>query len=224
MMPSQLAPVPASPRQRLLRAAKRLFAANGYEQTATSAIAREAGTSESQLMRYFGGKAGLLEALFDQASTDLNGRVKRVVAAPGTNRETILNVVQTIAAALARDPDLATLFLFEGRRLRGDASRARMANGFLMFSEVARGLVRKGQAAKELDASLDSAALTSSILGATEGMIRDRVMARAGGSRAFAEREIHRTLEAMLAGFAGSADHTRRAARRTAPRAARRRK
>jgi AcrR family transcriptional regulator len=224
MMPSHLAPVPTSPRQRLLRAAKRLFAANGYEQTATSAIAREAGTSESQLMRYFGGKAGLLDALFDQASTDLNGRVKRVIAAPATTRDAILSLLQTIAAALARDPDLATLFLFEGRRLRGDASRARMSNGFLMFSEVARGLVRKGQAAKELDASLDSAALTSSILGATEGMIRDRMMARASRGRAFAEREIHRTLAAMLTGFAGTADDSGRNPRKTTTRATKRRK
>jgi hypothetical protein len=93
-----------------------------------------------------------------------------------------------------------------------------------MFSEVARGLVRKGQAAKELDASLDSAALTSSILGATEGMIRDRMMARASRGRAFAEREIHRTLAAMLAGFAGTADDSGRNARRTTTRATKRRK
>ena len=35
-----------------------------------SAIAREAGTSESQLMRYFGGKVGLLQALFEKRLDD----------------------------------------------------------------------------------------------------------------------------------------------------------
>ena len=50
-------------RSRLLNAGKSLFARNGYEQTSTAAIAREAGSSESQLIRYFGGKAGLLEDL-----------------------------------------------------------------------------------------------------------------------------------------------------------------
>src|SRR5918999_2940128 len=87
----------ASSRDRLLEAAKRLFAAQGYEQTATSAIAREAGTSESQLMRYFGGKAGLLEALFDQAWTDLNERVKRVVEGNEDIHATLLNVFQAIS-------------------------------------------------------------------------------------------------------------------------------
>src|SRR5918994_117186 len=65
----------SSSRDRLLQAAKRLFAAQGYEQTATSAIARAAGTSESQLLRYFGGKVGLLHALFEAAWEDLNRRV-----------------------------------------------------------------------------------------------------------------------------------------------------
>jgi hypothetical protein len=41
--------LPESPPDRLLLAAKELFARNGYEQTSTAAIARRAGTSESQL-------------------------------------------------------------------------------------------------------------------------------------------------------------------------------
>ena len=39
-------------RSRLLAAGKTLFARHGYEQASTAAIAREAGTSESQLVRY----------------------------------------------------------------------------------------------------------------------------------------------------------------------------
>jgi len=51
-----------SSHDRILRAAKRLFAQNGYENTSTVAIARDAGTSESQLMKHFGSKQGLLVA------------------------------------------------------------------------------------------------------------------------------------------------------------------
>lgn len=190
-----------SSRSRLLQAAKRLFALQGYEQTATSAIAREAGTSESQLMRYFGGKVGLLEALFNEAWIDLNARVRKAMTEPLSYREGLIVMLQTIATAFARDPDMATLFLFEGRRLRGEEPRVRLSQGFVAFSDLARGLVRKGQAARELDATLDAAAMTSALMGACEAMIRDRVLARANNSRAFAEREIRRTLEAMLNGF-----------------------
>jgi len=223
-MPARPAVPQASSRDRLLQAAKRLFAAHGYEQTATSAIAREAGTSESQLMRYFGGKVGLLEALFDEAWQELNARVTKIVEQPGSPREAILNVLQAIAAALAKDPDLATLFLFEGRRLRGDSSRVRISSGLVTFSEIARGLVRRAQAANEIDPALDAAAITSAIMGATEALIRDRTMARSSGTRSFPEREIHRTLSAILAGFGSDTRLSRVETGAAKPRAARRTK
>lgn len=202
-MPSHLSETPtASSRERLLDAAKRLFAAHGYEQTATSAIAREAGTSESQLMRYFGGKVGLLEALFEDAWLSLNARVHRAVESAGTTRESLLAAIQTIVSALSRDPALATLAMFEGRRIRGDEARVRVSRGYGHFAETVRGLIRKSQAEREIDASFDANAVTSAVLGAMESMIRDRLLAKAGAARGFAEREIRHTLEAMLNGLA----------------------
>jgi AcrR family transcriptional regulator len=219
-MPSRPSVEPGSSRTRLLQAAKRLFALQGYEQTATSAIAREAGTSESQLMRYFGGKVGLLDALFNDAWGELNDRARETIAGMPSARDALLALLQTIASSLARDPDLATLFLFEGRRMRGEEPRVRVSEGFQAFAELTRGLVRKAQSARELDQNLDAAAITSALIGASEAMIRDRALARTGGGRTFAEREIRRTLEAMLAGFAGRASRTLRASRGVRARAA----
>src|SRR5438270_7150578 len=64
--PTGAASPAASSHDRILAAAKRLFAQRGYENTATVAIARLAGTSESQLMKHFGSKEGLLEAIFER--------------------------------------------------------------------------------------------------------------------------------------------------------------
>ena len=129
-MPShQQKSVSSSSRARLLAAAKRLFAAQGYEQSATSAIAREAGTSESQLMRYFGGKAGLLEALFDDAWEQLNARVAKTISAKTHRHDALIAAFEVVVSGLARDSDLATLFLFEGRRLRGDEPRVSLSRG-----------------------------------------------------------------------------------------------
>jgi AcrR family transcriptional regulator len=196
----------------MLRAAKRLFARDGYEQTATSAIAREAGTSESQLMRYFGGKVGLLQALFDVAWVDLEVKVKKALAAPATAREQILNVLDTVSAALGRDTELATLFLFEARRVRAGEPRVLMSKGFLSFTDLLRGIVRRGQASGEFARSLDANAMTSAMIGAAEAMIRDRLLARASGGRRFAQREIRRTIDSMLGGFTTGSARPRRAA------------
>jgi AcrR family transcriptional regulator len=200
-MPSRPTVDHGSSKSRLLQAAKRLFALQGYEQTATSAIAREAGTSESQLMRYFGGKVGLLDALFNEAWEQINERVGKFAHQAPSSRAAIVDVLQLIATTLARDPDLATLFLFEGRRMRGEEPRIRLPIGLRAFADLVKSLVRKAQSDRELDPRLDAAAITSALMGACEAMIRDRVLARAGGSRPFAEREIKRTLDAMLSGF-----------------------
>ena len=54
----------------ILTAASKLFAQKGYENTRTLDIAKEAGANEALIGRYFGGKAGLLEAvLHDQATS-----------------------------------------------------------------------------------------------------------------------------------------------------------
>jgi AcrR family transcriptional regulator len=220
-MPSRPLVEPGSSRTRLLQAAKRLFALQGYEQTATSAIAREAGTSESQLMRYFGGKVGLLDALFNDAWSELNEHVRATIADSRSPREALLDLLETITSSLARDPDLATLLLFEGRRMRGEEPRVRVSEGFQAFAELARGLVRKAQATRELDQRLDAGAVTSALIGACEAMIRDRVLARTSGGRAFAEREIRRTLEAMLSGLStGRSTRAAKTTRATRPRAA----
>jgi AcrR family transcriptional regulator len=202
-MPSHQYDTPAaSSRERLLEAAKRLFARHGYEQTATSTIAREAGTSESQLMRYFGGKVGLLDALFEDAWAHLNARVARAVKRSPTSRQRLLDAVQAIVGALARDQDLAILLMFEGRRRRGDEPRIRVARGSTQHAETIRACIQQGQATGEIDASLDANALTSALLGAAEAMIRDRLLSKAGARRSFAEREIRRTLDALLHGAA----------------------
>jgi hypothetical protein len=56
----------ASASDRILHAAKTLFAQAGFENTSTISIARLAQTSESQIIKHFGNKEGLLEAIFEE--------------------------------------------------------------------------------------------------------------------------------------------------------------
>ena len=154
-------------------------------------------------MRYFGGKIGLLEAIFEEAWIDLNQQIEDAIekGVSAGGRVTLLAVFDTLDAALARDSELAMLFLFEGRRLRGK-HRVRDATGFVKFGDTVRRLVRRAQTANEISPSLDAQALASSIIGAAEGMTRDRLIARLSGGRGISEREFHRTIDAMLGGFA----------------------
>ncbi len=189
-------------RTRLLNAARTLFARLGFEQTSTSAIAREASTSESQLVRYFGTKAGVLEAIFEEAWKPLNAKIHDMLADAGSGRAAVVGVLSAMLNAFDRDDQLATIFLFEGRRIRGD-SEVRLSHGFMEFSDVVLRLIKRGQKDGSFSPAFDAVALSAALIGAVEGMVRERLMARrAGHARPFGERQLHRIFDAMLDGFA----------------------
>lgn len=192
----------ASPRDRLLEAGKTLFAENGYEATSTSSIASMAGTSESQLMRYFGGKAGLLEEIFNSGWIQLNERIGTRVVAASTGREAILVILQSMWTAFHSDDELAKIFLFEGRRIRGAEHEVFISEGFVRFRELIHQLIRRGVADGSFRKDLPEAALVSALIGCAEGMIRDRLVAkRTGKLEAFSAEDIQIVVSAILEGL-----------------------
>lgn len=187
-----LEPGPAqNPRARLLAAGKALFARLGYEHTSTSAIAREAGTSESQLVRHFGGKAGLLEAIYNEAWTSLNEVIQRLAAAAPDSRVAVTGVLSAFLGTFRRDPALARVFLFEGRRRRGERHEITLSSGFREFAGMFRRLIQRGQQDGTFPKDVDHAALASAMMGAAEGMMRDWLLAKLAGEPVpFSERAI----------------------------------
>jgi AcrR family transcriptional regulator len=184
-------------RARILMTAKRLFAENGYEQTPTATIARQAGTSESQLVRYFEGKAGLLEAIFNESWRPLNEVISQIQQNAANGRQAILEVLSVLIEAFGRDPDIAFLFLFEGRRIRGQ--EITYSKGFRDFSELLVALIRRAQKEGAFHHRFNEAALASALMGAAEGMIRDRISAqRAGAPLAYTDKEIRRIFTSIL--------------------------
>jgi AcrR family transcriptional regulator len=192
-----------SSRERLLFAGRRLMAEAGYERITTAAIARQAGTSESQLVRYFGSKPGLLAAIFDEGWSPLNPRIARLVAAATTAREAMITVLATMISAFDRDPDLAKLFLFEGRRVRGDNAEVLVTQGFRDFARLVVSLIERGQKDGSFSSALKPQAITSALLGASEGMIRDRLMAAQQNQPSpFPESQIRAVFSALISGLA----------------------
>jgi TetR/AcrR family transcriptional regulator, fatty acid metabolism regulator protein len=190
-------------KSRLLNAGKTLFARNGYEQTSTAAIAREAGSSESQLIRYFGGKAGLLEAIFNESWKSLNDVVQEHIASAAHGRDAILKLLVMMIQAFSRDHDIAFLFLFEGRRTRGGSHEVILSQGFIKFMEVVNALIEKGRQDGSFRTDIQPNVLCSAMLGCAEGMIRDRVLAeRNNKPNPFDDADIYRTFTAMVNGLA----------------------
>lgn len=178
------------------------MAVEGYERITTAAIARDAGSSESQLIRYFGGKAGLLESVLNQGWADLNPEIARLIGASTNAHEATIATLAMVTDAFGKDPELAKLLLFESRRMRGDQAEIRLTQGFLDFAKQVVTLIEWGQKDGSFNPWLKSQAIASALLGACEGMIRDRLLA-AQQKRAtpFPEGQIRAVFIAVISGL-----------------------
>ncbi len=124
-----------SSRERILLAAKHLFARNGYENTSTVAIARDAGTSESQLMKHFGSKQGLLASILDRGWAAI---IQRVQAIEGDARlaDRLLAMLETIVIEMENDHELKELMTLEAHRVRKDSRDVLLSRGYRQFAEL----------------------------------------------------------------------------------------
>jgi len=170
-----------STHERILRVAKTLFANRGYEHTSTSAIARQAGTSESQLMKHFGSKAGLLEAIFTAGWTGITQQAQAAIADVSDPVKKLQAMSATVLSCLEGDPELKLLVLLEGRRIRKEGQMVALTEGFLRFVELADGILSEMSATGMLPPGLSPQAVRSALMGMIEGMLRDRFLAERVG-------------------------------------------
>jgi AcrR family transcriptional regulator len=179
-MSSQKPALELSSRDRIREAAKNLFARHGYEATSTSSICREAGTSESQLNKHFGGKQGVLSAIFEHAWDQINPSVRLAMESISAPREKFQMLLQMALNFLQKDRQLSTLFLLEGRRIR-DGKFVVLVPGFLEFVGIVDGVLKELAERRELAAEVHPQALRSAVMGAIEGMLRDQMLAASAG-------------------------------------------
>ncbi len=167
----------ASSHDRILASAKRLFASQGYEATSTMAIARLAGTSESQMMKHFGSKEGLLEAILDAGWQSMAGPLEALNSIPASSQR-LLGMLEVVLNTLNDDPELKELFLLEGRRIRREGRMVVLSPGYLHFVGMVDEVLHQMAAAGRLRPDVAPDAIRSAIMGMTEGMMRDQVLSR----------------------------------------------
>ena len=188
-----------SSRDRILQAGRELFAEEGYENTTTSAIARRAGTSESQLIKHFSSKEGLLEGIFDQAWQRMDLGVEHIRDGQAPALERLRRLVELMMAAMEGDRQLRTLMLLEGRRIRKHGRMVLMTRGFQQATAVLDGILRELQEAGMLRPGLHPQAVRSALMGAFEGLMRDQLLAeRAGYPAHYDGSELRAVFRTML--------------------------
>jgi hypothetical protein len=108
--------------------------------------------------------------------------------------------------ALNHDHDIAFLFLFEGRRMRGGSHEVSLSKGFVKFLQLVDALIERGRRDGSFRTDIDGKILCSAMLGCAEGMVRDRVLAeRNRQEHPFNDDAVLQTFTAMVNGLAPAA-------------------
>jgi AcrR family transcriptional regulator len=188
-----------SSHDRLREAAKDLFADHGYESTSTAAICRLAGTSQSQLIKHFTNKQGLLEAIFEHAWEQINPAVRLATENIASSRAKLRVLIDMVLGFLEKDRAIRTLFLLEGRRMRGDGQLIVLVPGFMEFIKMLDGILKELAAQGELVPSIHPQAFRSALMGAIEGMLRDHMLARSSRFPAsYSESDMRAMISSLL--------------------------
>lgn len=167
-----------SSEDRIREAAKRLFAERGYEGTSTAEICRLAGTSQSQLVKHFVDKQGLLDAVFEHAWEQINPTVRLATEALGDPRQKLKILTEILMNFLVKDRELRSVFLLEGRRMRGARHSVVLVPGYLDFVNLLDEILNELADQGGLRQGIQPAALRSGLVGAFEGLLRDQLLSR----------------------------------------------
>jgi AcrR family transcriptional regulator len=101
--------------QRIMRAAKQLFFAKGFANTPLRAIAKDAGTSESGVLRLYHSKSGLLRAVYASCWGDINSHIDQHMAVAaekdGDPRNLLLEVMRAVLEGYQADPAMNIFML-----------------------------------------------------------------------------------------------------------------
>lgn len=115
---------PNGTRERLLDAARAIFAEKGYQASTTREIAARAGVAELTLFRHFNSKQGLFEALLEL--TQPASVLEDLIVRPGARSplEELTELGRRLVDGIAQNGDLMRLLLWEARAQKELAERA----------------------------------------------------------------------------------------------------
>jgi AcrR family transcriptional regulator len=180
--------------RRILEAAVRVFAAQGYDASRVGDIAREAGVAYGLVYHYYDSKEAVLEAVFREAWGRLLAAVSLAEETGGDAAGQLELVVKIVLRAWRDDPDLVRLLVREVTRnphIHDELDEIGQA-----FASLER-MVRRGQADGTFRAELDPRLAAWMLYGALEEVLTGWVLGQLPDDAAAvgaAEREVTATM------------------------------
>ncbi len=143
-------------RRRILEAAGRCLAAEGFARTTVEQIASTAGVSKALVYHHFRGKQEILEAVLEDTLADWE-RLTRVDFRAGNSVLECVAELHRASVSFARDrPVVRALFRLDPSLILSLGSGAAVREALARFRDTLTGMLKDGVETGELRADLDS--------------------------------------------------------------------
>jgi TetR/AcrR family transcriptional regulator, transcriptional repressor for nem operon len=177
--------LPVDTAERLIESTRELLWERGYVGTSPKVILARAGVGQGSMYHHFRGKADLALAAIDRTAQEQRAKADEQFAVPGTAVERITTYLRRErdvlkgcpVGRLTQDPDV----------MADPNLRRPVDETFAWLRERIAGVISEGQAAGELDATLDPAETASTIVAVLQG---GYVLARAADDTAQFDRAV----------------------------------
>jgi TetR/AcrR family transcriptional regulator, fatty acid metabolism regulator protein len=158
---------PAGKRERILDAAVKVFAAEGFYNAKVAQIAQEAGVADGTIYLYFKSKDDLLISLFEDRMEGINGNLRNALQAAATSADKLRAVVRLHLELVEQNRHMAEVICVELRQ--SSKFIKEYANPkFGEFLRLIAGAIADGQRTGELRADMDPPMVARAMFGALD--------------------------------------------------------
>ena len=157
-------------RDRILKAAIKVFAKNGFYATRVSEIAKAAGVADGTIYLYFKNKDDVLITIFEEGIQQLLVILREVAAADEPFDQRIKRIVELQLGLLEEQRDLAEVITVNLRQ-SSTLLKQYAAPLFMEYIDVIAGLVREGQKQGAFRKDLNARVVARSLFGAIDAIL-----------------------------------------------------
>jgi len=155
---------------RILEAAVKVFARQGFRQCTVAQIAKEAGVADGTIYLYFKYKDDILVHFFSFKAKQVFDRFREEVARGADSLEKLRNLIRVHLGEFQRDPDMAVVYQIETHQSRRLAEEQIREMG-KMYRDIISDIVEEGQQEGLIRRDLYLSLVKRFILGAVEETI-----------------------------------------------------
>jgi TetR/AcrR family transcriptional regulator, fatty acid metabolism regulator protein len=186
-------------RDRILRAAVRVFAKNGFHDTRVSAVAKAAGVADGTIYLYFASKDELLRSLFDDRVETLLSHMKAELPKLPSAPAKLRRILEIQLGVLGNERDLAKVFTVIFRQST-KLLKQYAATKFIAYLETIAAVVSEGQAAGDFRPDVAPLLVARATWGALDGIALTWALGR--GERGALVHSAGQLADVVLRGLA----------------------